>query len=82
LDKNVKPNEMKSIVRKRQRRKLVDSDKGELVFAVRENIVEPEKVDRWMKRNGIGESTLYAPSPAACKRASNYYFWNSYPDMP
>jgi hypothetical protein len=73
LDKKVKPNEMQAIVRKRQRRKLVESDKREHIFVVRENRVEPEKVDRWMKRNGIGESILYAPSPAACKRASNCY---------
>jgi hypothetical protein len=63
---------MKSIVRKRQRRNLIESDKGELAFTIRGNTVAPEKVDRWMKRNGIGESTLYAPSPAACKRASRY----------
>jgi hypothetical protein len=64
---------MKSIVRKRQRRKLVESDKGELAFTVRGNTVAPEKIDRWMKKNQIGESTVYALSPAACKRASSCY---------
>ncbi|OCL06080.1 hypothetical protein AOQ84DRAFT_441071 [Glonium stellatum] len=64
LDKNIKPQEMKSIVRKRQKRKLVESDKGELNFAVRGNAVESQKIDRWMKRNEIPESILYAPSPA------------------
>jgi hypothetical protein len=72
LDKKVKPNEMKSIVRKRQWRKLKESDKGELSFMIRGNTVAPEKIDRWMKRNGIGESSEYAPSPATCKRASSY----------
>jgi hypothetical protein len=70
LDKNVKANEMRAIVRKRQQRKLVETNKRELVFAVRENVVEPEKVDRWMRRNKIPESIPYAPSPDACKRAS------------
>jgi hypothetical protein len=57
-------------VRKRQQRKLVEPNKRELVFAVRENIVGPEKVDRWMRRNKIPETIPYAPSPDACKRAS------------
>jgi hypothetical protein len=70
LDKNIKPQEMKAIVKKRQQRKLVERDKGELIFTVRGNVVEPKKVDRWMKRNEISESVLYTPSPAACKRAS------------
>jgi uncharacterized protein YggL (DUF469 family) len=67
LDKNVKPNEMKVIVRKRQQRKLVVTNKRELVFKMRGNLVEPEKIDRWMKRNGIPEDVIYAPSPAASK---------------
>jgi hypothetical protein len=63
---------MKSIVRKRQRRNLIESGKGELAFTVRGNTVAPENVDRWMKRNKIDESALYVPSPAACKRAPSY----------
>ena len=59
---------MRSIARKRQRRKLVESDEGALAFAVRGNTVASEKIDRWMKRNRVDESTLYAPSPAACNR--------------
>lgn len=69
LDKNVKAKEMEAIVRKRQRRKLDEKDKRELVFKVRGNTVEPEKIDRWMKRNEIPESLPYAPSPAAGKGA-------------
>ena len=61
---------MGEIARKRQRRKLVQTNKGELIFIVRENMVEPNKIDRWMKKNGITESTLYAPSPPTCKRLS------------
>ncbi|KAH8702997.1 Tetratricopeptide repeat-domain-containing protein [Phaeosphaeriaceae sp. PMI808] len=64
-DKNIKPHEMRAIVRKRQRRKLVETNKGELLFEVRGNQVEPQKIARWMKRNGAVESALYAPSPAA-----------------
>jgi hypothetical protein len=67
LDKNVKTKEMEAIVRKRQRRKLVETDKPDLIFAVRGNIVEPKKINRWMKRNGIAESNIYAPCSAACK---------------
>ena len=58
---------MQAIVRKRQRRKLVESNKAELVFEVRGSVVPPQKIERWMKRNDVVESFLYAPSPAACK---------------
>jgi hypothetical protein len=67
LDKNVKPNEMKVIVKKRQQRKLVETNKRELVFKMRGNLVEPQKIDRWMMRNAIPEDMIYAPSPAASK---------------
>ena len=60
---------MRAIVRKRQQRKLVEFNKGELSFKVRGKKVKPQKVDRWMKRNEIPESVLYAPSSAACKLA-------------
>ena len=62
---------MKVIVRKRQRRKLVETEKGELGFRLRGNAVRAEKIDRWMKKNGIAEDTLYAPSPVACKQPPN-----------
>lgn len=58
---------MKAIVRKRQYRKLIEDNKAELVFTVRGNAVEPQKVDRWMKRNDVPENLPYAPSPAAGK---------------
>jgi hypothetical protein len=66
MDKNIKPREMQAIVRKRQRRKLVEN-KAELIFEVRGSVVPPEKIERWMKRNEVVESFPYAPSPAACK---------------
>ncbi|KAF2190067.1 hypothetical protein K469DRAFT_682227 [Zopfia rhizophila CBS 207.26] len=53
LDKNIKPKEMKAIVRKRQQRKLVEDHSRELSFTVRGYNVEPEKIDRWMKRNDV-----------------------------
>ena len=65
---------MKAIVRKRQQRRLVETDKGELAFRIRGNVVEPEKIDRWMKRNDVTDSMIYAPSPAACKRAFQFTF--------
>jgi hypothetical protein len=65
LDKNIKPDEMEVIVKKRQQRKLVETDKGELNFRIRGSEVLTEKIDRWMKRKGISEDLVYAPSPAA-----------------
>jgi len=56
-------------VRKRQKRKLIETDKRELVFEVRNQLVEPQKIERWMKRHDVAESFLYAPSPVACKSA-------------
>ncbi|ORY17830.1 Tetratricopeptide repeat-domain-containing protein [Clohesyomyces aquaticus] len=64
-DKNVKPREMEAIVRKRQNRKLLEPNKGPLMFEVRGGQVEPQKIKRWMKRHDVAESFLYAPSPAA-----------------
>ncbi|XTI88634.1 hypothetical protein V2W45_1520928 [Cenococcum geophilum] len=49
-----------TIVRKRQQRKLVKDGESELIFTVRGNKVEPQKIDRWVKRNGVPESLLYA----------------------
>ena len=66
-DKNVKSKEMMVIVRKRQKRRLVDVNKGELIFELRGSMVESENIDRWMKRNGITDKLLYAPSPAPRK---------------
>jgi hypothetical protein len=72
-DKNIKPQEMKAIVRKQQKRKLIETDKQGLQFSIRGNTVEESKVVRWMKSHGIPESSLYAPSPAACKSSSTGY---------
>ena len=66
-DKNIKPAEMTAIVRKRQKRKLVEVDKGEQVFSVRGRNVETHKIDRWMARNEVSKTSLYSPSSAACK---------------
>ena len=65
FDKNVKPKEMKGIVRLRQRRRLLETDKGELQFAVRGREVDPAKIDRFMTRNAIPQSQLYSPSSVA-----------------
>ncbi|KAH6613149.1 hypothetical protein C7974DRAFT_368938 [Boeremia exigua] len=64
-DKNVKLQEMQAIVRKRQRRKLVDKHKSPLAFEVRGSQVDPHKVERWMKRHKVPDSLLYEPIPAA-----------------
>ncbi|KAJ4329557.1 hypothetical protein N0V87_010753 [Didymella glomerata] len=59
-DKNVKLQEMQAIVRKRQKRKLVETDKGQLVFKVRGSKVEQQKIERWMKRHDVADSFLHA----------------------
>ncbi|KAF4445866.1 TPR-like protein [Fusarium austroafricanum] len=64
-DKNIKPAEMAAIVRKRQQRKILESDKNEQNFTVRGREVETYKIDRWMTRNEVSHTALYAPSPAA-----------------
>ena len=73
LDKKVKTHEMKAIVRKRQRRKLVETHKGDLNFILRGNVVNPGKIDRWMARNEIAEDMLYSPGPAAGERSRNNF---------
>ncbi|KAH8690356.1 Clr5 domain-containing protein [Phaeosphaeriaceae sp. PMI808] len=70
-DKNFKLQEMEAIVRKRQKRKLIETDKGQLIFEVRGRQVKLQNIERWMKRHEVAESFLYAPSPAACKSACN-----------
>jgi hypothetical protein len=67
LDKNIKPKEMKAIVRKRLERKLLEPNRPEFSFRVRNVEVEAAKIDRWMHSYAVPESTLYAPSSAACK---------------
>ncbi|KAH7124434.1 hypothetical protein EDB81DRAFT_664786 [Dactylonectria macrodidyma] len=80
-DKNIKPVEMTAIVRKRQQRKLVEVDKGELNFTVRGSTVESQKIDRWMNRHRVPENLLYAPSPAACKSTCDGYCLHTTADM-
>ncbi|GAB1310447.1 hypothetical protein MFIFM68171_00657 [Madurella fahalii] len=65
LDRKIKPGEMKAIVRRRQRRRLVETDKPDLAFSVRGENVDPQKIDRYMKRNGISQDTLYSPASLA-----------------
>ncbi|KAH5327056.1 hypothetical protein HBI12_074540 [Parastagonospora nodorum] len=64
LDKNVKTKEMKSIVKKRQKRKIID-DKAELAFSVRGNMIDATKIDRWMREHNVDEDELYSPSSLA-----------------
>lgn len=65
LDKNIKPAEMKAIVRKQQRRKLIEVQKNGLSFRVRGHEVEQQKIDRWMKRHDVRDSALYSPESVA-----------------
>jgi len=65
---------MKAIVRKQQQRKLIEIGKGRLQFTVRKNSVDPAKISRWMKREGIDEDALYAPSPVARTNTSKFRY--------
>ncbi|KAF2787012.1 hypothetical protein K505DRAFT_134338, partial [Melanomma pulvis-pyrius CBS 109.77] len=71
-DKNIKPEEMRAIVRKRQQRKLREGNKAELVFTVRGQPVEPQKVDRWMKRNNVSESMCISPAASGSTPSAVY----------
>ncbi|CEI67481.1 hypothetical protein FVEN_g5585 [Fusarium venenatum] len=64
-DKNIKPREMAAIVRKRQQRKINETEKREQIYTVRGRNVEPHKIDRWMARNNVSQTSPYAPSPTA-----------------
>lgn len=72
-DKKIKPAEMAAIVRKRQQRKLVENDKRDQRFTVRDRVVDPQKIDRWMNRHDISQTSLYAPNPEACKSKFGKY---------
>ncbi|KAF4947303.1 hypothetical protein FGADI_10512 [Fusarium gaditjirri] len=64
-DKNIKKVEMAAIVRKQQQRKILEPDKRNLCFTVRDREVETDKINRWMDRNNVPRNDLYVPSPAA-----------------
>jgi hypothetical protein len=61
LDKNTKPEEMRAIVQKRQRRALMEKSKDALVFRVRGQVVEARKIERWMRRHDVVESEPILP---------------------
>ncbi|KAJ4122769.1 hypothetical protein NW768_010212 [Fusarium equiseti] len=73
-DKKIKKPEMAAIVRKRQQRKLVEVDKRKQIFSVRGRNVEPHKIDRWMVRHEVSQTSLYAPSPVASKADSRFLY--------
>jgi len=65
--KNIKSAEMKWIVGKRQKRRLVDTARSDLVFHVRGVKVSEAKINRWMNTHGVTESMMYAPASDACQ---------------
>lgn len=65
--KNIKNAEMKAIVRKQQHRRLVQPEKRDLHFVLRGRHVPQEKIDRFMKREGITDDDLYAPESGGSK---------------
>lgn len=59
---------MKAIVRKRQHRTLVDTRKAKLAFRVRGQIVDPEDIERWMRRHNVQKDELYVRSSRECNQ--------------
>jgi len=64
-DKNIKHAEMKAIIKRRQRRKLIEVKKDPLKFIIRGQEIDDQKINRFMKRYGIPDSLLYFPTPGA-----------------
>lgn len=64
---------MQAIVRKRQYRKLIEPQRPGLISIIRGNVVDSQKINRWMGRNSVPDNVLYAPSPAACKLLFDRY---------
>ncbi|KAH3966044.1 hypothetical protein HBI56_063740 [Parastagonospora nodorum] len=82
LDKNTKTKEMKSIVKKRQMRKIIEDDKAELMFSVRGNEVDSTKIDRWMREHNVDEDELYSPSSLASTPSAIECRTNTQPSTP
>ncbi|KAK3941755.1 hypothetical protein QBC46DRAFT_352996 [Diplogelasinospora grovesii] len=59
LGKNIRNEEMKAIVRKRQQRRLAEKNKPDLLFRVRDQVVPPQKIDRWMAANSVAADDMY-----------------------
>ncbi|KAH5063199.1 hypothetical protein HBH96_061220 [Parastagonospora nodorum] len=82
LDKNTKTKEMKSIVKKRQKRKIIEDGKAELVFSVRGNEVDSAKIDRWVREHNVDEDELYSPSSLASTPSAIECRTNTQPSTP
>jgi hypothetical protein len=67
LGRNIRKDEMEAIVQKRQKRRLIETDKNDLLFSVRNEMVPPEKIDRWVERNSVATDKLYFPPSDAGK---------------
>lgn len=61
---------MKAIVHRRQKRRLLEPSKQDLVFKLRDEAVPQEKIDRWMDRNYVPQDSLYSPQSGARKHAT------------
>ncbi|OCK98550.1 uncharacterized protein K441DRAFT_543101, partial [Cenococcum geophilum 1.58] len=51
LEKNVKDNEMRAVIRMQRKRKEIDGKESE--FLLRDRVVPPQKIRRYMKRTGL-----------------------------
>lgn len=67
VGKNIRKDEMKAIVRKRQSRLVREPDKRANVFELRGEIVPEEKITRFMRREEIPVDLVYSPASGARK---------------
>ena len=65
LDKNIKDEEMRIILREQQRRRLEGKDS---VFVVRGRKVDPKKIERYVQRKGVNDALQdFSESSSVCK---------------
>ena len=63
LQPTIGAEETKAITIHHQQRDSINTNKDDLRFRVRGQEIEPQKVERWMKRHDLGENMTYALSP-------------------
>ncbi|KND88439.1 Vegetative incompatibility protein HET-E-1 [Tolypocladium ophioglossoides CBS 100239] len=80
VGKNITRSEMKAIVRKQQRRKLAEPEKGELQFKVRGEPVSKGKIHRFMRRDCIPHDATYSPASGASTPDADIFFCQTPPE--
>ena len=63
LEKNVKDNEMRAVIRMQRKRKEIDGKESE--FLLRDRVVPPQKITRYMKRTGLSANAPLSRASAS-----------------